>query len=103
MAMTALAGSDVDAVTPGPNTRSPVAGNSGAPHVTVVAERPQLTLGSDDSVGLGIEVSGFPPGLPLTVRGFTNVGSLDPPVPGATPGRFVGRYVTPAEQFPQLA
>ena len=103
MAMAAPAGSDVDVVTPGPSASSPAAGGSRTPHVTVIAERPRLTLGNEDSVVLAIEVRGFAAGAPLTLRGLTNVGSLDPLAAGSTPGRFFSRYVTPKEQFPQVA
>ncbi|HEX3696937.1 MAG TPA: hypothetical protein VH374_16290 [Polyangia bacterium] len=103
MALAALAGGDVDTVTPGPSASSTAASGSGAPHVTVIADRQQLTLGNDDGVGLTFEVSGFSPGANVIVRGVANVGRVDPPKPGSAPGRFVSRYLTPQEQFPQVA
>src|SRR6266478_8790963 len=101
-AMMALGGGDIDAVTPGASTPG---ATSAAPHVTVVAERPQLTLGNDDSVGLTVDVSRFAAGAELTLRGLTNVGRVEALIPAATStsGRFVTRYVAPKERFPQVA
>ena len=61
-AMMALGGGNVDAVTPGAGGTPTPGGSSGVARVTVVAERPQLTLGNDESVGLTVDVSGFAAG-----------------------------------------
>src|SRR5437588_538312 len=77
---------DIDAVTPGP-----AAGETPGPrlpHVTVMAARAQLMLGTDTEVVLNVDVSGFPTGATPTLRVLTNVGSVEPPAPGPTPGRF---------------
>ena len=91
----------VDAVTPGPGAGE--AAGARLPRVSVQPERAALMLGSDTAVGLTIDVSGFPPGSAPVVRVLTNVGSADPPAPGGVPGRFVTRYLPPADRFPQVA
>src|SRR5579872_4704924 len=93
MALAAQERLDIDAVTPGPGQSATPTSAGNAPHVTVIAERPMLTLGSDDALGLAIEVSGFPAGATLALRALTNVGSVDPPAPGAVPGRYATRFV----------
>jgi hypothetical protein len=105
-AMMALGGGDIDAVTPGPGGTPTPGGSSGVARVTVVAERPSLMLGNDESVGLTVDVSGFAPGAALTLRGLSNVGRVEAltPAPAPTsPGRFTTRYLTPKERFPQVA
>jgi hypothetical protein len=71
--------------------------------VTLTPARPKLLLGTDAEVAVTLEVRGPELESFIPVRALANVGTLETPRAAGAPGRFVARYLPPAERYPQVA
>lgn len=70
--------------------------------VSIVPDRPFLTLGVDEHTNLLIQIEGAAAGAFTAARAVASVGSVDLPVRDGTQNRFVARYHAPTQRFPQV-
>lgn len=80
------------------------AGPAAAPlMVTVTPARPRLLLGTDAELAVTIQIQGRGVETFAPARVLATVGRLEDVRASEIPGRFTGRYLPPAERFPQVA
>jgi hypothetical protein len=76
----------------------------GAPTtVTMTPGRAKLLLGTDVELPVTLDVRGPESQRFTPVRALANVGTLEMPRAAGPPGRFIARYLPPAERYPQIA